>query len=362
MQTMESSAIMLYPVENDFLETTETERKAGRRKKTEAQKLLEEKRMLGWLLKMYDERGRMPLWNQIRREYPEEAQEIQRIFGFWESAKTKLSLMIKAREEKEKELRLAEQQRLARRTYGSTYSLEDYLQGILLVQEHLKIKRMPSLREIDSVAKELGLPSGISFSRKLFHKEYWAGFVNRYNEASRLEREVVLEEIEAELNQLKKAELQETKAQKRARGEKVRPDKLEYTREDCLRTLLRMCQYYGRMPSNRQVEEHNRIFKSISKKALLRHLGPKDTWEPQLTEYKHQRSIDAYLRRCNELTKGEPIDLKAIAGMVEQFASEGDKLEFRTLLEKLEKATLKAPATFCLKLGERKFEITAKPR
>ncbi len=148
-------------------------KKAGRRKKTEEECLLEEKKILGWLLKMYDERGRMPLWHDIRRDWPEEAQEIQRVFGVWELARTRLLLLIESREEKERKIKLIEQQQIVRRTYGAMYSLEDYLQGILLVQERLEIgERMPSLREIDSVAKELGLPSGISFSRKLFHKEY----------------------------------------------------------------------------------------------------------------------------------------------------------------------------------------------
>lgn len=339
-------------------------KKAGRRKKTEEERLLEEKKILGWLLKMYDERGRMPLWHDIRRDWPEEAQEIQRVFGVWELARTRLLLLIESREEKERKIKLIEQQQIVRRAYGAMYSLEDYLQGILLVQERLEIgERMPSLREIDSVAKELGLPSGISFSRKLFHKEYWAGFVNRYLEAPRSKRSVVLEEIEVELLCLKEAKRQKLRAEKRAQGKDVRPDRIQYTTEDCLGSLLAMSQYYGNsVPSVQQIKEHNRLFGSIPLRTIQAHLGKKDTWEAQLMEYRHQQTVDEYLRRQNQLTKGQPIDFKAVARLVEQVASEGDKLEMLTLVKKLEAATLKAPATFCIKLGERKLEITAKPR
>ncbi len=174
---------------------------------------------------------------------------------------------------------------------------------------------------------------------------------------------MVLEEIEVELLCLKEAKRQKLKAEKRAQGKDVRPDRIQYTTEDCLGSLLAMSQYYGNsVPSVQQIKEHNRLFGSIPLRTIQAHLGKKDTWEAQLMEYRHQQTVDEYLRRQNQLTKGQPIDFKAVARLVEQVASEGDKLEMLTLVKKLEAATLKAPATFCIKLGERKLEITAKPR
>lgn len=330
------------------------------------EKILREKKWLAWLLKIWDESGREPSWITVKKNWSEEYQQILQEFGTWESVKIRLKQAYKLREQAKNEKESAERRSLRVAEHLMTYSLEDYLKGIIKVQEHLKIKRLPSLREVSQYARILAIPHGESYQRRFLKKENWAICLDRYLETSLEERPRVLEEMELELEAQKVAKRQTTKAELRASGAEVRPDKKEYDADDCLEGIVRMQAHLGLgsndLPSMAQVGQCTKEIGTPGKKAIYRVLGKKENWGPMLVAYREKKAIDSFLATYNELEVTKTVNLSSLFERMLQVATPEEKLRLEDLAAKLKDATRNQPVNCEMVFEHKDYEVTIRPK
>lgn len=332
----------------------------------EQEKVLREKKWLAFLLTIWDAQGRIPNWITVKRLYPQEYQEILKEFGNWTSVENKLKQAYELREQAKIGREMAEQNRLKLATHQMTYSLEDYLLGLIKVQKHLKIKRLPSLREVSQYARILAIPHGESYQRRFLCKENWAICLNRYLAADPEERPGVLEEMELELEAQKLKKRQTTKAELRAAGVEVRPDKVEYDADDCLEGILRMQEHLGlgadELPSMAQIGQCTKEIGTPGKKAIYRVLGRKENWGPMLITYRERKAIDGFLMAYNELEVAETTSLDSLLECMRRTATPEEKLRLDDLLKKMSKTTRKKPLECTVELDGKAYEVLIRPK
>lgn len=332
----------------------------------EQEKVLREKKWLAFLLKIWDAQGRMPSWITVKRLYPDEYQEILKEFGNWASVDDKLKQTYELREQFRTGKEIAERSRLKLATHQMTYSLEDYLLGLIKVQEYLKIKRLPSLREVSQYARILAIPHGESYQRRFLCKENWANCLNRYLATDPEERPGILEEMELELEAQKLKKRQTTKAELRAAGVEVRPDKVEYDADDCLEGILRIQQHLGLsaddLPSMTQIGQCTKEIGTPGKKAIYRVLGRKENWGPMLIAYRERKTIDGFLMAYNELEVAKTTSLDSLLEGMRRAATPEEKLRLDDLLKKMRKTTRKKPLECAVELDGKEYEVLIRPK
>ncbi len=330
----------------------------------EQDKVFREKRWLAWLLQVWDENSRMPIWITIKRTWPNEYQQILQEFGSWQDVEVKMKEARLVRDQALQKRHIADQQILNIGKRAMTYTLEDYLLGILKVQSHLKIRRLPSLREVSQYADILGTPHGESYQRRLLTKDNWGKYLNLYLETPEEERPTMLKEMERDLEKQKIERRHQQKLRQVAAGKTPRPDKLMYSAEDCLEGLCRMQNYLQitTLPTKAQIEQCSKEIHTPSDKALHRCLGPKADWHEMLIQYQEHCEIERFVATYNNLQIGSGLNLSGLWERMRQMASSEERLLMERLEDKLGFSTAKTPVVCELLLHDKEYEVTIRAK
>lgn len=332
----------------------------------EQEKVLREKKWLAFLLKIWDEGGREPSWITVKRGWPKEYQQILREFGTWESVTLRLKQAYDLREQAKVEQAAAERRNLRVATHLMTYTLEDYLLGIIKVQEYMGVHRVPSMREMTRYSRILGTPHGESYQRRFLCKANYVRCLERYLAAEPQDHPRLLAEMELELEAQKIERRKLTKTKLRAAGVEVRPDKVRYDAEDCLEGILRIQAYLGlkpdELPSMAQIGQCTKEIGTPGKKAIYRVLGHKENWGPMLAVYREQKAIDEFLATYNELEVAKTVNFSALVERMLQAATPEERLRLEDLAQKMRSATRKQPVRGEMTFENKDFEIIIKPK
>lgn len=329
----------------------------------EQNKIFQEKRWLMWLMQIWDENGRMPTYITVKHHWPDEYCDILHEFGDWNNVERKLCIMRTTHEQAKEKQRLDEQRQVNLGNRSMTYSLEDYLVGILKVQVHLHIQRLPSLREIDRCAKVLNTPRGASYQRRLLTKDNWVKYLNLYLATPEEGREKLFEEMEKDLDTQRVTLLKEQKERQLAAGKAPRPNRAVYSVNDCLEGLCRIQEYLQitTIPTKAQIERCAKEIHTPGDKSLHRVLGEKTGWSAMLIEFQEHRAIEQFIATYNNLQVDKVLNLDGLWERMLQVATPEEQLRLEHLTNQLAFATAKAPVAGKMTLNGRRYNVTFQP-
>ncbi len=320
-------------------------------------KIVQEKKWLMWLLKIWDTNDRKPSWVTIKRKWPQQYQLILKEVGPWDTVDKKLETAHEVQNRMAEEKIITELQKSRALDPRRKYSLEEHILGLIKLMNYLKIDRLPTTTEIAKYAKELEIPHKTSYERQLVTKENWYPCIQGYLAAAPGEREKVLREMEIEL-----AKQRDARWKRDGMFKEKHTQRSEYSRERCLDDLSDIYDHFGCIPKRTLIDQYAKSAGRACYGTLLRHLGPMGEWPKLLAEYRARREIEGYLATCDNLEIEPPKRLDSLFERIMRVATVGEKMVWEQITERLRKATRKQPADFYFELNGKEYEVLIRPK
>lgn len=319
-------------------------------------KIIAEKKWLAWLMKLWDVNGKRPTWIMVKKSYPEEYREILEVFSVWRMVEQKLDVARQIREQTDTQRLNDERAALELTKPGKFYTLEDYLVGLIKIQEYLGIERVPSQSELQKYARELGIPGSAAYNRKLLDRKNWLRYLRQYKQASEKEKKGVLEDIELQLRE-----------EKMRRGIKtnlaMRPGVKAWTKMECLEMLCRVQKHLNitTIPNGPQITRCKAELGLPDEKTFRNVLGPRTGWHDLMLSYLEQIELEEFLQKYNDFQTDGVICIDGLLKKVRSAMTPAEELMFSGLTEQLNIASKQMPMTCKLRFGEKDYEVIVKP-
>lgn len=310
-----------------------------------------ERRWLMWLLKIWDDNETRPSWIMVKRNWPEEYQSILNDVGPWEMVDRKLDKAKEIQEQHTAIKMISELQRSRALDVRRKHSLEDHICGLIKLMDFLQIERLPTITEISKYASRLSIPSSSSYESCFVSKENWMPCIQGYLAVPPDSRPTVLREMEIELAKKRQKHLHLGVAKN-----------APFAQERCLEDLAKIYNYFGRIPTRREIDGHKKEGGWMHSATLRTHLGPLASWEEQLTEYLVQKEIETYLETYGNMKVEGAKSLDRLLEKINEAATVSERTEFDAIVQKIRQANKKKPAKFEFGLDGREFEVVIKPK
>lgn len=327
--------------------------------RTSQEGTLEERIWLTWLLKLHEDNQWQVEWSTLKRQYPDEAKEILRVFTTWQVAERRVRIFAERRQQ-DKEERIQQYAQAVCKTSTTRRSLEEFLNTLVRIQDDTKeLDKVPSNRQIEEYAEQFGTPWPHSYQRRLYERDNWPRYMRMYRRAmvsSEEEKIAILAQIEEELQRKKQDRLKK-------RAYKMHKEvKAGRTRDELVKQLRLAQEHLGlgkyELPTQKQLTQCCREIGTPTYSSLFQRLGPHETWIELLKSYDEQLEIEDFMQRYQNLQLQKVWDLDELLARIQEKATPGELALMMALINKIQQTKQKGANGLVVKIKGQEYKLT----